>query len=404
MRIVSLLPSATEMVCAIGLGRYLVGVGEDEGDLLKILGKENAEYVKGLPRVTRSLIAGGASSRAMDAAVKERSRSVRPLYALDKEMMRRLEPDLVITQTTISGIKNEITSKKKSLANDSGQPSKVGTGGIPSGSNGIPSGGGGVTFGGGGVTSGGGGGGCSVCTVGEGEVDEVVVRIEKEAKKTVRVLGMNPRTLKEVLGNVIELGKMVDVVEADLRARGKADEDLERFRGERRARMLVSELEERIDWVKMKCRDKGRRRVVVLDWVEPIFSCGYWVPELVELAGGQEVLGKKGERAREVSFDELLEAEVDVMVIACCGYDLERAMGDMPLLKDHEGWRKLRCVKRGQVWVVDGSKYLSRPSVGLVESLEMLGRILHREVFSVEQNMAEKRSEEKGVYVVQYQG
>ncbi|MEE8170992.1 MAG: cobalamin-binding protein, partial [Phycisphaerae bacterium] len=123
----------------------------------------------------------------------------------------------------------------------------------------------------------------------------------------------------------------------------------------------------------------ARPRVVLLEWVDPLFSCGHWNPRIVELAGGIEVLGRDGEKSREVAWREVVDARPDVLMLALCGFDVERSMADVPLLERLPGWGDLPCVKAGRVFVTDGSAYFSRPGPRLVDALEMLAHTLHPE-------------------------
>ncbi len=123
-----------------------------------------------------------------------------------------------------------------------------------------------------------------------------------------------------------------------------------------------------------------RPRVVLLEWIDPPFCCGHWSPELVAFAGGDECLGRVGIPSRTLSWDELAAAKPEVMVIACCGFDVARTRQDLHLLTAAPGWSALPCVKTGQIYLVNGSAYFSRPGPRLVDSLEILAHLLHPEI------------------------
>src|SRR5438132_162438 len=125
-----------------------------------------------------------------------------------------------------------------------------------------------------------------------------------------------------------------------------------------------------------------RRRCVVLEWIAPPYRSGHWTPELVEIAGGTEPLGRMGEDAARVPWEAVVAAAPEVLVLACCGYDLARTAADLPLLATRPGWAELPAVRAGEVYAVDGSAYFSRPGPRLVDSLEMLAEILHPELFA----------------------
>jgi iron complex transport system substrate-binding protein len=114
----------------------------------------------------------------------------------------------------------------------------------------------------------------------------------------------------------------------------------------------------------------------VLEWIDPPFSAGHWVPEIVALAGGHEVIGRPGEKSRTLNWNEVLDAQPEVMFVSCCGYTVERTRADLPILFDYPGYQDLPCVRRKQVFILDGSAYLSRPGPRLVDSLEILAHAL----------------------------
>jgi iron complex transport system substrate-binding protein len=119
---------------------------------------------------------------------------------------------------------------------------------------------------------------------------------------------------------------------------------------------------------------------MLLEWIDPPFCCGHWSPELVSLAGGDECLGQAGKPSRTLAWDEVLAAKPDVMVIACCGFDVTRTRQDLPLLAAFPDWSELPCAQSGRVYVVDGSAYFSRPGPRLVDSLEILAHALHPKI------------------------
>lgn len=285
MRIVSLLPSATEIVCALGLGDRLVGVTHE---------CDHPPFVRGLPRVTKTLIPTDAASAAIDALVRDRLRTRRALYTLDLPVLESLRPDLIVTQAL-----------------------------------------------------------CDVCAVAEAEVQAAACALPGRP----RVVNLEPTTLAEVLAS---LGTVAD-------AAGVPE----------RAEVVLAELQRRIDRVRGRVADRPRPRVVLLEWIDPPFSCGHWSPELVALAGGDEAIGRPGERSRTLAWDEVVAAQPDVLVIACCGYTADRTREDLPILERQPGWADLPCVRSGRVHVVDGSAYFSRPGPRLVDSLEILAGLLH---------------------------
>jgi iron complex transport system substrate-binding protein len=289
MRIVSLLPSATEIVHAVGLGDRLVGVSHE---------CDHPAAVVGLPRVTRSLLPAAATSGAIDVAVRERAREGRSLYALDGDLLARLRPDLVVTQAL-----------------------------------------------------------CDVCAVAEGEVAAAIAGLPGPP----RVVTLAPHRLADVLAGMQAVAAAADVAEA--------------------GRTAVAALQRRIDAVARRSAGVAARpRVMLLEWLDPPFTAGHWAPEIVRLAGGDEVLGREGERSRAVAWDGVRAADPEVLVVACCGFDVARTRAELPLLEARPGYRDLACTRAGRVHVVDGNAFFSRPGPRLVDALEALAWLLHPDV------------------------
>lgn len=281
MRIISLLPSATEIVCALGLESSLVGVTHE------------CDYpldVKTLPKVTRNKIPVTATSAEIDNMVREQLQTEASLYSLDEDLFASLKPDLIITQSL-----------------------------------------------------------CNVCAVAESEVRSAVCRLSTKAQ----VINLEPTTLTEVMESISQVAE----------AAGATTQ----------SESLIESLTDRVESVRASSRNvEHRPSVVLLEWIDPLFTAGHWNPELVELAGGIDLFGKKGQPSVRIEWKDLLAADPEILVISCCGYDAERAKQDLPILESHPGWSSLRCVKSNRVYFMDGSSYFSRPGPRLVDSLELL--------------------------------
>lgn len=292
MRIVSLLPSATEIICALGLESRLVGVTHE---------CDYPPVVMNKPKVTHTLIPTDASSATIDGLVRARRRDGTALYALDFKRMAELAPDLIVSQTL-----------------------------------------------------------CDVCAVDDAEVRRFVDAFESvrgPSRSRARVIYLEPTRLADVLDNIREVA---DAAGASLA--GEA---------------LVAELSARIESVRVSAATRSDRpRVVVLEWLDPLFSCGHWTPELVQIAGGVEPLARAGERSRRIDVSELVAADPDMILIACCGLSIERTKQDIPTFLAQPAVATLRCVREGRVFIVDGSAYFSRPGPRLMDSLEILAHAL----------------------------
>jgi iron complex transport system substrate-binding protein len=289
MRIVSLLPSATEIISALGLDDQLVGVTHE---------CDYPPSVVGLPKVTKTLIPTNASSAEIDSLVRERLGAQSALYSLDMAALEALRPDLIVTQAL-----------------------------------------------------------CDVCAVAEEEVRNAACLLPGEP----RVLNLEPETLDEVLECIREVGT----------ATGTED----------RAREVIASLRGRIAAVIARGRSVARRpRVALLEWLDPPFSTGHWNPELIRLAGGVDGLGREGEKSVTLTWDQVIDWNPEVVLISCCGFTAERTLEEVHVLRDVAGWSGVAAVREGRVFITDGASYFSRPGPRLVDSLELLGHVIHPDV------------------------
>lgn len=199
---------------------------------------------------------------------------------------------------------------------------------------------------------------CDVCAVGYDSVTAFAATLPGPPV----VVNLEPATLSDIFEDVRRVAA----------AAGVSD----------RAGPVIASLQRRVEAVRTWAAPaRARPRAVILEWLDPPFACGHWNPELVEIAGGEEPLGHKGRPSRRVTWDEVLATRPEVLIIACCGFDLERTRRDLPLLRGREGWAGIPAVRDGRVYAVDGSQYFSRPGPRVVDSLEITAEILHPELF-----------------------
>jgi iron complex transport system substrate-binding protein len=194
---------------------------------------------------------------------------------------------------------------------------------------------------------------CDVCAPAYGSV----AALARTLPSNPRVLNLEPRSLADVLANI--------------RAVADAMGHSERATG------VCRGLEDRVAAVVGRVARLRRPTVFVMEWTDPIYTAGHWTPELVRLAGGVPVLAAEGADSTRVPWDALRAADPEVLVIACCGHDVERTRKDLPLLETLPGWHQLRAVRGGRVHLADGSAYFSRPGPRLVDTLELLAWMLH---------------------------
>jgi iron complex transport system substrate-binding protein len=284
MRIVSLVPSATEMLFALGLGSDVIAVTHE---------CDFPPAAQELPRVTRDVLPSGLSAAQIDAAVKERTLAGESIYELDTELLSDLRPDLIVTQAL-----------------------------------------------------------CAVCAVSYDDVRAIAEEIDSHPQ----VIALDPHTLGEVLGDARTLAQATDHKDAAVE--------------------LVRDAAARIDRIRLATRGVTRRpRVAALEWLDPPFAAGHWTPQLIEYAGGEDVLGFAGEHSEERSWDEVRAARPDVVVVMPCGFDAELAYREAEMHRE-----ELVTVGAGEVVAVNAAAYFSRPGPRLVDGLELLAHILHPEL------------------------
>jgi len=199
---------------------------------------------------------------------------------------------------------------------------------------------------------------CDVCSVTLDLVAEAATKLRYEPL----ILSLNPTSLREVLDDTVALGETL----------GHGDE----------TRAKLSALEERLARVEEAVAGLPRPRVACIEWLDPPFSAGHWVPEMVGIAGGEETLASPGLPSTRLSWDEVLEASPEVLVLMPCGFDARRTIEEAGrVLPRISGWEDLPAVRDGRVWAVDANAYFSRPAPRLVDGVEILARIFHPEVF-----------------------
>jgi iron complex transport system substrate-binding protein len=283
VRIVSLVPSATEMLFALGVGDEVTAVTHE---------CDHPPEVLELPKVTRDVVGPGLAPDEIDRAVRELTEQGRAIYELDEHALRSLAPDLIVTQAL-----------------------------------------------------------CAVCAVSYDDVRALAERMDPAPE----VLALDPHTLGEVLGDVRTLAQATDAKDAGVD--------------------LVQDAAARIDRVRLAVRDAPPVSVAALEWLDPVYVAGHWTPQLIEFAGGLDVLGLPGERSETRSWEEIAAARPEVVVCMPCGYDAERALEEAESFAD-----ELAELGARRVVAVDAAAYFSRPGPRLVDGLELMAHVLHPEL------------------------
>ena len=195
---------------------------------------------------------------------------------------------------------------------------------------------------------------CEVCAVSERDVTRAVQQL---TGLEPRIVSLSPYRLSDVWEDVLRVGQA-------LHHRARAEQ-------------LVHSYQQRLDALRATTTQFGSKpRVTILEWLDPLMGSGNWTPELVTYAGGENVFGEVGQHSPWISPEELQTADPDVLVLAPCGYSLERALEDLPILQRHPVWQTLQAVRNGRVYAIDGNQYLNRSGPRLVESAELLGQVL----------------------------
>jgi len=293
-RIVSFLPSATEMACALGLGVQLVGVTHE---------CDYPPEVQGKPVVVRNVLPIEKMSQPeIDAAVTQRMRDGLSLYQVDEKLLQELAPDIILTQDL-----------------------------------------------------------CQVCAPSGNEVTQALNLLPK----VPQILWLTPKSLEEIFDNLRELGQVT----------GRVKE----------AEGLIASGRARLEKVAAGTSTLSPRpRVFCMEWLDPIYCSGHWMPEMVEIAGGVDALARQGTDSVRIPWDDVLRWAPEILIITPCGFNLDKVIEQTPQLFNNPGWSELPAVRNGRVYAVDANSYFARPGPRVVEGTELLAHLIHPELFQWE--------------------
>ena len=292
-RIVSLLPSATEIVCALGFGNQLVGRSHE---------CDFPPAVARLPSLTSPKFNPDGSSAEIDQRVRTILTEALAVYRVDAERLRALKPDVIVTQSQ-----------------------------------------------------------CDVCAVSMRDVEEAVAQWIGGAPP--KIVSLAPYALDDVIEDMRG-------VAAQLGAPERGDE-------------LVARIRARMSAIELRAKTAADRPTVAcIEWIDPLMAGGNWMPEMVAMAGGVNLFGEAGAHSPRMKFEDLAAADPSVILIAPCGFNMERTAVDLPILTRRPEWARIKAVREGRVYQAEGNQYFNRPGPRIVESLEILAEILHPELFS----------------------
>ena len=291
-RIVSFLPSATEMVCALGLGDRLLGVTHE---------CDYPPEVATKPVVVRNVLPIESMSQPeIDVAVTQRLRDGLSLYRVDEALMREIGPDLIVTQDL-----------------------------------------------------------CQVCAPSGNEVSQLL----KVLPSHPQILWLTPKSLEQIFDNLRELGGATGRLAA--------------------AETLIADGRARLAKVEAKARTASSwPRVFCMEWMDPVYCSGHWVPEMVRIAGGIDQLGREGSDSVRIAWDDVLQWRPEVLIVTPCGFDLEKAADQARMLSAYPGWADLPAVRNGRAYAVDANSYFARPGPRVIEGTELLAHLLHPDLFA----------------------
>jgi iron complex transport system substrate-binding protein len=290
-RIISLLPSATEIVAALQFADHLVGRSHE---------CDFPPEVKQLPICSSSKVPAHGSSYEIDERVKQIVAEGLSVYRVDVDLLRQLHPDLILTQTQ-----------------------------------------------------------CAVCAVTPHDLEQALC---SWVGPRPTLVSLEPSNLGDVWDDIRRVAETLGVPE--------------------RANELIDSFWQRLDGIRdWTVTIKNRPRVAVFEWLGPLMAGGNWMPELIEIAGGQSLLAQPGQHSPSLEWSDLIEADPDVILLAPCGFRISQTIADLGLLMRHPAWPKLRAVEDRRVYLTDGHHFFNRPGPRLVESAEIVAEILHPDQF-----------------------
>ena len=290
-RIVSFLPSATELIYALEAQEQLLGVTHE---------CTYPKEAKNKPKIINTVIdSENLDSKQIDEITCKLMNDGQDIFVLDKENIKNAKPSLIVSQNT-----------------------------------------------------------CEVCAAHTNQIQQAVEMLETKPE----IYSMDPHSVKEILEGITEFAKIID--------------------REEKGKKLKKELEFRIEKIKNK-KIINKPRIVAIEWVNPFFTAGHWVPEMIEISGGVNMISKTGEHSQRMLMQKITNVEPEIIILMPCGFDVKRTKTEYEkFLKNDQEWNKLQAVKKGNVFAVDANSFFSKPSIRTIEGIEILAKIIHPEIFS----------------------
>lgn len=290
MRIVSLLPSVTEIICELGFEVQLVGRSHE---------CDQPESIRYLPALTNSSVKNTGRSKEIDQNIKSTLKNGLSIFNVKVDLLADINPDIIFTQDH-----------------------------------------------------------CEVCAV---SLEDVKSAVNEYCGNDTEVVSLSPTNLSEIYQSIHTIGQALDAEE-------KAGE-------------LVNELQLRMEIIRNTVIGEPVKRVVCLEWMDPLMTGGNWIPELLEIAGGEYLLSEPGKHSPWIDWEDIVEEEPDVVLVMPCGYDINQTIDQMQLLTQKKEWSSVKAVQDNEVYILDGNRYFNRPGTTIFESTRILGEILHPDLF-----------------------
>jgi len=289
-RIVSFLPSATELLYEFGVQDYLYGVTHE----CRYPPDANSK-----PQVINSVInSDELTSKEIDTITCQLLNERKDIFVLNEKNLIEADPDLIISQDT-----------------------------------------------------------CEVCAAYTNQVNKAIQILDRKPI----LYSMDPHNLREIINSVKELGKILEKVS--------------------RSKEIIDMLEKRIQNIK-KLENNKRPKVLAIEWIEPFFTAGHWVPEMIQIAGGNNMISEIGEHSRRLDIQEIIDSDPDMIIMMPCGFDTKRTITEYNnILKENQKWNSLKAVKNNKIFAVDANSFFSKPSIRTIDGLEILAKIIQPENF-----------------------
>lgn len=286
MRIVSLLPAATEMIVALGLEEALVGISQS---------CDWPPSIRTLPKVASATIdTANMTPAEIDSAVSQNAQAGGKGYVIDEKLLASLKPTHIITQDL-----------------------------------------------------------CQVCAPSGAQLEQIASTLPTRPK----IISFSPHSLTDIAQEIRDLGKAI----------GREAE----------AEVLLIEWKARMDDLQERVRHRPRVRCFVMEWIDPVYCSGHWIPEMVQMAGGIDLLARPGQESAKVEWGEVVASAPDVLILAPCGCNVDEAADQLDRLKELPGWGDLPAVKSKRVYAVNADAFITRPGPRVVDGIEMLAYLLH---------------------------